>query len=204
MAVTTDVVPDRPLLAPWYRLAEDGDRLLLEHGQSLVVLEGAAVRRLLPTLLPLLDGTLTVAEVYKRLGEPVRPAVEAALETLAHHGLLSEGPSAPPHLSATADAFAAAYELPPWLAAERLQGGGIGVVGGSGAAARIAGLLLAAGIGEVRRLGWEGPAGVDFAVVVPDPHEVGSSNTGTGVRSRAELRGCPCCRTTAGSRPSGR
>ena len=50
-------VPALPLLAPWYRVVGDGERLLLEYAQSVVVLEGAAVQSLLPALLPLLDGT---------------------------------------------------------------------------------------------------------------------------------------------------
>src|SRR5262249_23918384 len=78
-------IPERPLLAPWYRLAGDGARLLLEHGQSVVALEGAAVRTLLPHLLPLLDGTRTYDELAARLGVAARPALDHALETLASH-----------------------------------------------------------------------------------------------------------------------
>src|SRR5919199_611482 len=78
-------IPRRPLLAPWYRLVGDGDRLLLEHGQVVVVLEGAAVRTLLPALLPLLDGTRTVDELVDRLGAAAREAIELALATLASH-----------------------------------------------------------------------------------------------------------------------
>ena len=74
-----DGVPQRPLLAPWYRLSGDGDRLLLEHGQSVVALEGAAVRTLLPHLLPLLDGTRTYDDLVDRLGAAASPALDHAL-----------------------------------------------------------------------------------------------------------------------------
>ena len=150
-------IPERPLLPPWYRVVGDGDRLLLEHGQSLVVLEGAAVRTLLPTLLPLLDGTRTLDMLVERLGAAARPAIELALGLLAAHHLLVEGPDAARELRAAAHAVAAAYDLPPAVAAERLGGARIGVVGRSPAGVEIARLLHAAGIGEVVRLlmaGW--------------------------------------------------
>ena len=50
-------VPERPLLKPWYRHASFERRTVLEYGDAAVILEGAAANRLLPELLPLLDGT---------------------------------------------------------------------------------------------------------------------------------------------------
>src|SRR2546423_15039883 len=82
----------RPRLSPWYRLARVGDALALEHGQAVGRLDGAAATKLLPRLLPLLDGTRTVDEIVACLGEPIRPAVEHALELLEEHGLLLSGP----------------------------------------------------------------------------------------------------------------
>src|ERR687886_1970204 len=114
-------IPRRPLPAPWYRLVGDGDRLLLEHGQVVVVLEGAAVRTLLPALLPLLDGTRTVDDLAHRLGPAAREAIDHALETLAAHRLLADGPEAPPPLRETAHAVAAAFDVDPSVAAERLE-----------------------------------------------------------------------------------
>ena len=101
-------VPALPLLAPWYRVVGDGERLLLEYAQSVVVLEGAAVQSLLPALLPLLDGTRSVDDLAARLGPPARPAIEAAVELLAEHGVVVAGPDAPPDLRDAARAAAAA------------------------------------------------------------------------------------------------
>src|SRR5262249_54694325 len=106
-------IPERPLLAPWYRLAGDGDRLLLEHGQSAVARDGPAVRTLLPQLLPLLDGTRSYDELAARLGVAARPALDHALETLASHGLLVEGPAAPPDVRPAAHAVASTFDLAP-------------------------------------------------------------------------------------------
>jgi hypothetical protein len=85
------LIPSRPALVGWCRVVEDGSRLLLEHGGSLVTLEGRAVRALLPSLLPLLDGTRTRDEIAVALGRPVEPAVVHALALLTHHGLLVDG-----------------------------------------------------------------------------------------------------------------
>ena len=165
-------VPERPLLAPWYRLVGDGERLLLEHAQRVVVLEGAAVRMLLPVLLPLLDGTRTVDELVLRVGLPAREAIDLALETLATHDLLREGPDAPPPVRRAAHAVASAYGLAPALAAERLGAAVVGVVGASPAALEVARVVHAEGAGEVRRLGWRTGGAVDLVVVAPAEDEL--------------------------------
>ena len=85
-------VPPLPLLKPWYRLLQLEDRVVLEHGRTVVVFEGAAARTLLPALLPLLDGSRSVDAVCERIGPAVRPAVEHALQLLARNGLLTAGP----------------------------------------------------------------------------------------------------------------
>ncbi len=138
-------LPQQPLLAPWYRLVGDGDRLLLEYGQSVVALEGAAVRTLLPHLLPLLDGTRSYDDLVARLGAGVGPALDHALETLAAHGLLLEGPDAELEERSAAHAVAAAFDLVPSVAAGRLRAGVVGVVGSSPAGAEIARLLRLSG-----------------------------------------------------------
>lgn len=161
----------RPLLAPWYRLVEDGDRLLLEHGRSVVVLEGAAVRALLPRLLPLLDGSHTADEVARGLGESARPAIDRALELLAAHGLLVEGPGLAEGEPSAAAALAAEYGLAPAVAAARLRSASVGVVGSSSVGAGVARLLHASGVGTVRQLEWEEGGEVDVAVAAPAGHE---------------------------------
>jgi bacteriocin biosynthesis cyclodehydratase domain-containing protein len=159
-----------PLLAPWYRLVEDGDRLLLEHGRSAVVLEGGAVRALLPRLLPLLDGTRTVAQIVAAVGEPAAAAVEAALDLLEANGLLVEGP--PPTSAETGTlAIAAAYGLDPALVLDRIRVTTVGVVGSASAGEHTARLLRADGLRFVQELGWH-EGGVDLAVVAPSAEEV--------------------------------
>jgi bacteriocin biosynthesis cyclodehydratase domain-containing protein len=158
-----------PRLAPWYRLVEDGDRLLLEHGRSVVVLEGGAVRTLFPALLPLLDGSRTFEQIVARLGARTAPAVEQALDVLAEHGLLVEGPL-PASGAPAAVAVAAAYGIAPAVAAERIGAAKVGVVGGSAVSDQVARLLHADGVGDVRRLAWD-EHDVDLAVVVPSPAE---------------------------------
>ena len=174
LRVALDVtdVPERPLLAPWYRLVGDGDRLLLEHGQVVVVLEGGAVSTLLPHLLPLLDGTRTVDDLAARLGPPVRPAVELALSILADHGLLTAGPDAPADERETAHAFAAVFDVIPRAAAERLREAHVGVVGGSATADDVARLLHASGVRKLRRWPWRRSGDADLCVVAPAPDEV--------------------------------
>jgi bacteriocin biosynthesis cyclodehydratase domain-containing protein len=168
-------LPTRPSLAPWYRLVGDGDRLVLEHGRSAVVLEGGAVRSLLPRLLPLLDGTRTPDDLAAELGEAIRPAIDRALELLGTNGLLVEGPTPAASDCPAALVVAAAYGLSPTDAAGRLRSASLGVVGSSRAGIEVARLLHSAGVGEVRALDWDGSSsidGPDLAVVAPAPDEV--------------------------------
>lgn len=164
-------LPSRPLLAPWYRVIGDGERLLLEYAQSLVVLEGAAVSTLLPALLPLLDGRHDVDALAVRLGEAARPAIESALELLASHGILVAGPNAPAEMRPQAYAVAAACGIPPAVADERLRGTTVGFAGRGRMAADVSRLLYEAGLRELRRVGWSGRTKVDLVVVVPAADE---------------------------------
>jgi hypothetical protein len=201
------VVPEHPLLAPWYRLVEDGDRLLLEHGRSVVVLEGGAARVLLPALLPLLDGARTLDELAAELGEAARPAIANALELLAANRLLAEG-GGPARRSASVEAVAAAYGIDPSVAVGRLAAARVGVVGGSTAAAHVARLLQAAGVGSVGLFGWDEPPEVDLVVAAPAGSEVPllarveRSRRGAGARvARAPALRRPCDAGRAARRP---
>jgi bacteriocin biosynthesis cyclodehydratase domain-containing protein len=182
--------PERPLLAPWYRLVEDGNRLLLEHGRVVVALEGGAVRTLLPALLPLLDGSRTVDDLCARLGAAVRPAVEQALDLLAQQGLLVDGGGGvgTGRPGAEAAAVAAAYRLAPGVAAARLAASVVGVAGASRTADDVARLLHRAGVGTVSRLGWRPSDSVDLAVVAPAPAEAGNLEEWNADATRQELR----------------
>jgi len=162
----------RPLLAPWYRAVGDGDRLLLEYAQSVVALEGGAVRTLLPALLPLLDGTRTVDELAARLGPAVTPAIEAAVDLLRDRGLVVDGPDAPADLRDACRAAAAAYGLAPATAAERLRRATVGVVGRGRVRLDLLRLLGAAGIRSLRGLGWSSRRRIGLAILVPAADEL--------------------------------
>jgi bacteriocin biosynthesis cyclodehydratase domain-containing protein len=169
--MTAGGIPRKPLLAPWYRLVGEGDRLLLAFGQSVVVLEGAAVGTLLPVLLPLLDGSRSLDDLAARLGPAARPAIELAVATLAEHGAVVEGPDAAREIRPAAHAAAAAWGLGPRVAAERLRAATVDVVGSSPAGVEIARLLRLAGVGELRAGSWRCRGSADLAVVSPAPDE---------------------------------
>ena len=162
----------RPLLAPWYRALGDGERLLLEYAQSVVVLEGGAVRTLLPALLPLLDGTRTVEDLAAQLGPAVRPAIEAAVDLLRDRGVVVDGPDAPADVREAGRAAAADYGLTLATAVERLRRATVGVVGSGSARLDVVRLLWAAGIRSHGALRWTSRRGVDLALVVPGSDEL--------------------------------
>jgi bacteriocin biosynthesis cyclodehydratase domain-containing protein len=139
-------VPELPLLKPWYRLLETPDGLLLEHGRSTVCFGGAAATRLLPALLPLLDGSRTVDEVVAALGRPVEAAVKNALGLLARHGLLTGGPSpggaaSPTRVERTALFIAQIAPQPPGRIREQLESARV-LLEGDGELAAATGRLL--------------------------------------------------------------
>lgn len=130
------------------------------------------MRVLLPALLPLLDGRRTIEELAERLGHVARPAIVQALEILASHGLLVEGPNAPPELRASAHAVAGAFDLSPAEAASRLGAATVGVVGSAAVGAEIARLVHASGVPHVQRVSWRRTARIALAVVAPAADEV--------------------------------
>ncbi|HWN23180.1 MAG TPA: TOMM precursor leader peptide-binding protein [Gaiellaceae bacterium] len=173
-------LPQLPYLRPWYRTAADGERLLLEHGGTVVVLEGAALKRLVPALLPLLDGTRALEEIVAQLGAPARPAVEHALALLADRGLLTEGPpldELPEPFAASAESLAATRRdgASPQLAQQRLRDARVAVAGGRRLVATLSRELLRAGVGRVDHVDWEvtGLDGAyDVAVACAGPAEL--------------------------------
>ena len=171
-------IPERPLLAPWTKAAVEPHRVVLQQRDRAIVLEGAAAERLLPSLLPLLDGERTAAELAECFGSAVAPGVRNALEALAASGALVAGPSvaaAPPPAARQAE-LAAAFGLAaglPAAAAAALKGRRAGVVG-SGACAALIAALVAAGGAVVERLDVEeaiAAAALDLVIAAPGPGE---------------------------------
>jgi bacteriocin biosynthesis cyclodehydratase domain-containing protein len=169
---------DRPLLKPWYRVSLDANRAVLRYAGSVLEFEGGAATRLLPHLLPLLDGRRTVDEVVEQLGEPIRPAVERALDLLREHRLLTDGlpDEIPDGERRTLEGLAAIDpygrspgELRPRLAAARAV-----VVGDGATADEIERVLRASAVGSVVRGGWDAlpSAPETLSVVAPAPDDV--------------------------------
>jgi bacteriocin biosynthesis cyclodehydratase domain-containing protein len=173
-------LPPRPALKPWYRLLHDDDRLLLQYGETVVAFEGRAVRRLLPALLPLLDGTRSVDEIVQLLGPPVRRAVEHALALLDQHGLLTEAAAGPladserrsaEFLAATDPAGRSPAALLDAIRAARV------VVAGSGSLAlEVASSLRRSGLRQLEQLPLAAPTSelgrFHLAVAAPEGEEL--------------------------------
>jgi bacteriocin biosynthesis cyclodehydratase domain-containing protein len=170
------VIPNLPYLAPWYRIATADDEVVLEYGQRIICLAGRAGAVLVPVLLPLLDGTRTLDEIVEVLGEPARPAIEAALERLDEYDLLLEGPplpeDAPASVQDTARLFVSLRpgEIALSELADSLGSRSVAVVGRGPTAVEIARLLRQSGV-SVRRHETIS-SGVDLAVCAPAPAEL--------------------------------
>jgi bacteriocin biosynthesis cyclodehydratase domain-containing protein len=174
----TAAVPERPLLKPWYRLAVADGKVVLDYAQSAVIFDGAAAARLLPVLLPLLDGEHALSDIVAELGEPAAPAIEQALELLARHRLLtSRLPSAVAESGADETLrFLLATDRgnrDPAGLSDTLRQARVCVVGTAPVGEELARILLCSGVGAVEpaRLSGSPPCGV-FAVVAPDPEEL--------------------------------
>jgi len=164
-------LPDRPAIAPWCRLVEDGSRVLIEQGGMLVTLEGGAARALLPTLLPLLDGTRTRAELEETLGHAAAAAVDNALTLLAEHQLLVDGPTEEGHPAGAVAAFTAAVvgTTTPAAAVDALEGARVAVVGSGSIARELAHLLPLSGLPQVETFSLDQePAAGSFVVAAPE------------------------------------
>lgn len=171
----TGALPALPYLAPWYRLVQVPGKVVLEHGQRIVALEGRAVSRLVPALLPLLDGTRTLDEIVGILGEAARPAVENVLLVLAERSALVDGPPIPddePRPFAETGALLASLHPGGGVASavEALHGCSVAIAGQASLGLEIARLLRSSGV----TLGYaEGPvAGVDLTICAPDRDEL--------------------------------
>jgi bacteriocin biosynthesis cyclodehydratase domain-containing protein len=170
------MTPALPYLAPWYRVATDEDKVVLEYGQRMVCFEGRAAGQLLPALLPLIDGTRTVDEIVHLLGEPARPAIDRALGQLEEHGILLEGPplpiDVPQPVSGTVELLTSLHARRERLTetAASVSGCSVAVVGDGAAGIEIGRLLRQSGL-EVGRAD-EVASGVDLTVCAPAPAEL--------------------------------
>lgn len=85
------IEPDtgRLRIKPWLRLRQNPDgTVLTRRGDRLVSLSGEAARKVLPLLLPLLDGARERAEIIECFVEPVRPTIAKMLDELDRRHLL--------------------------------------------------------------------------------------------------------------------
>ena len=144
----------------------------------MLAFEGRAVAHLVPALLPLLDGERTVSELTTQLGLEAGPAIEKALELLARHDALTEGPAVsaelPRPVRETAELLAANHRGSSPLAVLRtLTSARVGVAGEGGRAAEIGRLLRRSGVGGVEPLTAAGTpgAGTTLVVAAPTPAE---------------------------------
>lgn len=171
MAATA--VPTKPLLKPWYRLVATPEGILIEHGRSTVSFGGAAATRLLPALLPLLDGERTVDEIVDLVGRRAEPAVDNALTLLTRHGLLTDGPPLGPDLATglrrTATYLAQSAPDPPARIAERLATSRVLLEGDDELVAAVARLLRRSGITRARSTDEEPTFVATAAAVAGDP-----------------------------------
>jgi bacteriocin biosynthesis cyclodehydratase domain-containing protein len=166
-------IPERPALAPWYRLIAVDGRLLLEHGGSVITFEGKAASLLLPSLIPLLDGSRTVDEIVDAIGATVAPATHRALTLMADKGALLDGrqPSTADGPASEAAIFTAATGGPtPAQAFESLSAGEVSVAGTSSTAEEIVRILEATGLRLVRTVGMHEAGDVD-GLLVAAPNE---------------------------------
>ncbi len=172
----TRALPERPMLKPWYRLAVERERIVLEYGASVLELHGRAAAQLLPHLLPLLDGTNRVDDIVARLGEPVRRAVEGALRLLHEHRLLTEAPPdgvAGSRLRA-AQLLAATDPLDRTIGevAARLEQSTVAIVGSAPVAGTVSALLAQSGVRVLGTAGWDEAERADLHVAGPADGEL--------------------------------
>jgi bacteriocin biosynthesis cyclodehydratase domain-containing protein len=166
-------LPTRPYLKPWYRLGRGESKLVLEYGHSSIIFEGRATERLLPSLLALLDGTHTLAEIETMLGEAAAPAVRNALQLLCERRLLTEGPPLDSgELRPVADTvhFLAAAVHGSSIASvrEALATSLVGVLGTGPIATEVIRALQLAGV-RTSRTGWDDDEAVTCDLVIAAP-----------------------------------
>ena len=174
---TTPALPQRPALSPWFRLLPGDDQLLLEHGGTVIAFEGKAAGLLLPSLLPLLDGTRTVEEIVAILGESIAPATRNALELLNSKGALLEGPQPSRSVGPLAEAAVFTAALSGGTAAQAhatLTTSQVAIAGSSPVAAEVARILASTGLERIRPVEIvDRVDGAEFLIAIPADDELG-------------------------------
>ena len=169
-------VPERPALAPWFRVARGEDQLLLEHGGTVISFDGRAAGLLLPSLLPLLDGSHTVHDIVEKLGEAVAPATRKALELLSERGALLEGrqPSRDAGPASDSAVFVGALgRVAPDEALARLSKTRVAVGGSSTVARALVRVLSEAGLANVQRVELDdAETRAELLIAAPGPDEL--------------------------------
>lgn len=154
-------LPERPVLQPWRDYAVTPDSVILRYAEGAVVFEGRASITLLPELMSRLDGSRSVDDLVKDLGEPAAPAIRQALGQLHERNLLAEGrvsPGARDTAMRTARALAevAVGDLTFDQIAEHVETARIAVVGDGSLARAIADALIDSGVGTVQAIAEHG------------------------------------------------
>jgi bacteriocin biosynthesis cyclodehydratase domain-containing protein len=198
----TAVVPERPLLKPWYRLAVDDGKVVLDHAQSALVFEGAAAARLLPALLPLLDGEHSLSDIVATLGQPAEAAIEQALALLAAHRLLTGPlpvPSSFPDRDETLRFLLAADRSGRDVStiAQALEQAQVKIAGTAPVGEEVARILRCSGVEQIDQVSLSAEPSDDrsLAVVAPAANELSELSTwnrGSLARGTAWLALLPC------------
>ena len=169
-------IPERPALAPWFRVVPDEDRLLLEHAGTVISFDGRAAGLLLPSLLPLLDGSRTVDDIVRRLGTAVAPATLRALELLGRKGALLDGPQPSRETGSGSEAAVFVASLgwaSPAEALARLSRSRIAIGGRSGTARALVDVLAGQGVEELETVEIDHPAPrADLLIAAPTGDEL--------------------------------
>lgn len=137
-------------LKPWFRLHHDGDRLIFHYGDVIISFQGRAATKLIPSLLPVLDGRHTIEEIQAAVEGDLRPAVPAAVGLLEQHGLLipGENPEADTALARTAVFFSSIGGVGSVTEVqERISAAKFVVMGSSGLASEILRGFRSSGVG---------------------------------------------------------
>jgi bacteriocin biosynthesis cyclodehydratase domain-containing protein len=131
-------------------------------------------------LLPLLDGRRTIPELADELGLSAEPAIENAVELLARHDAVTDGPPIAPEVRlpvrATAELLSAnGHGSSPLAVLEALASSRVGIAGNGAPADDIARLLRFSGVGDVEAMPVTGAeqvaARADLVVAAPAPQE---------------------------------